>query len=80
MTSDMITDEIREIRRRLAARFDNDIDRICADVRQRQAASGGRTVRLPKRRPRLIATTNNPMHGSGGPSVSGDDEPTSAAP
>ena len=37
---DPIVEELHAIRREIAARFDNDIHRIAADARQRQAASG----------------------------------------
>ena len=52
MVHDFITEEIREIRQRLAAQFDNDVYRIGDDLRQRQAASSRRVVQLPKRPPR----------------------------
>ncbi len=44
MLPDAITDEICEIRHRLAARFDNDVERIGDDLRRREAASGHRVV------------------------------------
>lgn len=53
MVHNPITEEIREIRRRLAARFDNDVYRIGAELRRRQAASGRRLVRLPRREPAM---------------------------
>ncbi len=62
MVHNPITEEIREIRHRLAAQFDNDVYRIGAETRRRQAASGRRVVRLPKREPN---TTNQAMHESG---------------
>ena len=37
---DPFIEELHAIRREIAARFDNDIHRIAADARQRQAASG----------------------------------------
>lgn len=43
------TDEIRAIRHELAARFDNDLDRIVADLRRRQEESGREYITLPKR-------------------------------
>lgn len=49
MTNDSITDEIRAIRRELAAQFDNDVSKILADVRKREAADGHVYVTLPKR-------------------------------
>jgi hypothetical protein len=51
MVPNPITDEIREIRHRLAAQFDNDVSRIGAETRRRQAASGRRVIRLPSRTP-----------------------------
>ncbi len=51
MVLNPITEEIRDIRHRLAAEFDNDVYRIGAELRRRQAASGRRVVRLPKRTP-----------------------------
>ena len=53
-----ISEEIRDIRRSLAAQFDNDVDRIGGDLRRRQAASGRRVVQLPKRLPRNIGLPN----------------------
>jgi hypothetical protein len=49
MVNDPITEEIRNIRRELAAQFDNDVSRILADVRQREASDGRTYVTLPKR-------------------------------
>jgi hypothetical protein len=37
---DPIVEELHAIRREIAARFDNDVHRIAADARRRQAASG----------------------------------------
>ena len=51
MVPNPITEEIREIRHRLAAQFDNDVFRIGAETRRRQATSGRRVVRLPSRTP-----------------------------
>ena len=56
MVHDFITEEIREIRHRLAAQFDNDVDRIGDDLRRRQSASGRRVVQLPKRPPRNVGS------------------------
>ena len=50
MHIDPITEEIREIRRRLAAQCDNDLAKIFADLRQREASSGRTYVTLPARR------------------------------
>ena len=49
MVHNPITEEIREIRHRLAAEFDNDVYRIGAETRRRQAESGRRVIRLPRR-------------------------------
>ena len=66
MFRDAITEEIREIRHQLAARFDNDVDRIGDDLRRREAESGRPLVRLPRRPARAAAATNQAMHPSGG--------------
>ena len=65
MVHNPITEEIREIRHRLAAQFDNDVYRIGAETRRRQAASGRRVVRLPKREPITGHMPNKTMHPSG---------------
>jgi RNA binding exosome subunit len=49
MFTDPITEEIRSIRHALASRFNNDVSRILADVREREASDGRTYVRLPKR-------------------------------
>jgi hypothetical protein len=67
-----ITEEIREVRRRLAAALGNDVYRIGAEIRKRQAESGRRVVRLPKRPPDAINTTNL-MPPSGGELPAGGD-------
>ncbi len=53
MVQNPITEEIREIRHRLAAQFENDVYRIGAETRRRQAASGRRVIRLPSRSPAI---------------------------
>jgi len=50
MTRDSITDEIRSIRRELAARFGNDVGRILADARHREAGDGRTYITLSARR------------------------------
>jgi len=65
MIHDPITEEIREIRHRLAAQFDNDVDRIAAEIRRGQSASGRRVVRRPRRQPVVSNTTNKPKHPTG---------------
>jgi hypothetical protein len=52
MVRDSITDEIRAVRHALAAKFDNDLDLILADVRRQEVESGRKYVTLPKRVPR----------------------------
>ncbi len=65
MLTNSITEEIREIRHRLAAECGNDVYRIGADLRRREKESGRKIVRLPKRVPKKY-TTNKPMNPSGG--------------
>ena len=64
MVHNPITEEIREIRHRLAAECNNDVKRIGAELRRREAESGRRVVRLPKRTP-TATTTNQAMQRSG---------------
>jgi hypothetical protein len=78
MTPNPITEEIRAIRHQLAAEQGNDVSRIGAELRRRQATSGRRVVRLAPRAPDRRAT-NNPMHPSGGSAASGMDTSTPAA-
>jgi len=68
MVHNPITEEIRGIRHRLAAQFDNDVYRIGAELRRRQAASGRLVVRLPSRPP-VATTTNKSVNRSGNPSA-----------
>jgi hypothetical protein len=49
------TEEIRAIRHELAARFDNDLVRIVADLQRQQRDSGREYVTLAKRPPRRIS-------------------------
>ncbi len=49
MLSDSITDEIRGIRRGLAAQFGNNLDLILKDIRTREATDGRVYVSLPPR-------------------------------
>lgn len=53
------TEEIRAIRHELAARFDNDLDRIVADLQRQQQDSGRQYITLPKRPPQPRSATNN---------------------
>lgn len=64
MVHNPITEAIRGIRHRLAAQFDNDVYRIGAELRRRQAASGRQVVRLPSRQP-VATTTNKSINRSG---------------
>jgi hypothetical protein len=64
MVHNPITEEIREIRHRLAAQFDNDVYRIGAELRRRQATSGRQVVRLPSRQP-VANTTDKSVRRSG---------------
>lgn len=65
MIHNSITEEIREIRHRLAAQFDNDVYRIGAELRRRQAAAGRRVVRLPRRPPVVSNTTTKTIQARG---------------
>lgn len=47
---DPIVEEVRRFRREHAQRFGNNLQAICEDLRQHQAACGHRIVRLPARR------------------------------
>lgn len=72
MSRDEITEEIREIRHLLAARLENDVDRIGDDLRRRESASGRRIAGLPKHHPRPTVTTDAaslPRGDSSDPSV-----------
>lgn len=70
MLLDPITEELREIRHQLAAQFDNDVHRIGAEARRRQATSGRRVVRLLSREPAFRNAPNNAVNPSGGSGVS----------
>lgn len=52
MRTDPITEDIRAVRHKLAAKFGNDLSRILTDVRQREASDGRTYVTLPRRSPR----------------------------
>ena len=49
MLNDPIVEEVRRIRTEHAAKFGFDIDRIFADIKQREQASGARVVSFPPR-------------------------------
>ena len=63
MMTNPITKEIREIRHRLAAEFDNDLERIFADLQRRERESGRETI--DRRGERMLAD-NQVLHGSSG--------------
>ena len=72
MLNDSITEEIRAIRRKLAAQFDNDLSRILDDVRQRESSDGRTYVTLPKRPARAEMTEQGrPPEPAAGPAPSG---------
>ena len=50
MPTDPITDEIRAIRKQLAAQCGNDLAKIFADLREREATDGRTYVQLATRR------------------------------
>ena len=75
MSNDPITEEIRAIRRKLAAEFDNDVSRILDDVREREASDGRAYVTLPKR-PARTATAGQ-TRGLGPPAGPVSNEPSS---
>ena len=56
MIRDTITESIRATRHALAAKFDNDIQRIGEDLRRQQKESNRTFVRLPRRPPRIGPT------------------------
>ena len=59
-------EEILEIKRRLAARFNNEVHRIAADVRKSQVQAGREVISLPPRRCSAVETTNNATQQNGG--------------
>lgn len=65
MTPMTPTEDIRAARHRLAAQFDNDLDRIVADLRRQQRESGCEYVTLTRRPPVLTDTTDQSMHPTG---------------
>ena len=68
-----ITQQIREARHRLAAKFNNDLDRIVDDLQRQQRESGRHYVDRSKH------ATNHAMQRSGGGDVSEDGESPPAA-
>ena len=64
-----ITEEIRAIRHELAAKFDNNLDRIVEDLRRQQRESGREYIQPPKRPARPERAANKAVNrsvGSGG--------------
>lgn len=70
-------EDIRSARRRLAAKFGNDLTAIVDDLRRQQRESDARFVTRTPRRPQ--SATNHAMQRSGGGEVSGDGESAPAA-
>jgi len=66
MTNPIIA-EIREIRHRLAADFDNDLDRIFANLQRKEKASGRVVI---DRRGERVAADSHPMHRIDGGDIS----------
>lgn len=50
MWQDPIVEEVREVRERHAAQFDFDLERIFADLKERERTSGRTYVTLPPKR------------------------------
>ncbi len=57
------TEEIREIRHKLAAKFDNDLDRIYEDLLRQQRESGREYITLPRRMPEGYQAPVPPVGG-----------------
>lgn len=70
-----ITQQIRDSRHRLAAKFDNDLDRIVDDLQRQQRESGRHIVDRSKDKD----ATNHAMQRSGGGDVSDNGGSTPAA-
>ncbi|HUG69985.1 MAG TPA: hypothetical protein VMM76_19700, partial [Pirellulaceae bacterium] len=68
-----ITQQIRDARHRLAAKFHNDLDQIVDDLQRQQRESGRHYVDRSKQ------ATNHAMQRSGGGDVSGNGESSPAA-
>ena len=51
MWKDEIVEEVRRIRHEHAARFNNDLDAIVADLKEKERKSGRKVVSLPPKRP-----------------------------
>ena len=65
---DPIVEEIRKVREAHAARFNNDLDAICEDIRKQEELSGRTFIHLPPRkassvrwsRPRIAPVEEQP--------------------
>ena len=57
-------EEILAIKRRLAAKFGNDLHRIAEDIRRRQHDGGREVLSLPPRRCEPKTAMNNPLSQS----------------
>lgn len=53
MWKDPIVEEVRKVRQKHAAKFNNDIDAILADLRQQETKSGRKLVSLKPKKPRV---------------------------
>ena len=51
MMNDPIVDEVRKIREEYARQFNFDLDAICNDLQEKEAASGRKIVSFPPNRP-----------------------------
>lgn len=51
MWQDPIVEETRDLRNKYAEKFDHDLDKIFADIRQRQEKSKSKQVSFPAREP-----------------------------
>lgn len=66
MTPMTPTEDIRAARHKLARQFNNDLDRIVADLRRKQQESRREYITLEPRQPAPIGTTNKSLQRSGG--------------
>ena len=55
------TDEIKFIRRKLAAKFNNDVQRIGEELRRQERESGRSYLKLPKRQPVMTQIASKPQ-------------------
>ena len=75
MVVDPITEEIRSIRRALAANCGNNLSLIFADVREREALDGRRYTSLPPRRPESGDEQPHALERANEPASSGKSSP-----